>query len=98
MASVDLYAPHIYVPLAVKWYVRTSELGTGSDTKFGKFAEERLIRDIQMVLLHIDYSCRTDNLCGPLCLDYPNHPQMIVVNMCPHIVSWIIHVSCGCTS
>ena len=52
MASLDLYAPHIYVPPAVKWYVRTSELGTGSDTKFGKFAEERLIRDIQMVLLH----------------------------------------------
>ena len=98
MASLDLYAPHIYVPPAVKWYVRTSELGTGSDTKFGKFAEERLIRDIKMVLLHIDYSCRTDNLYGLLCLDYPNHPQMIVVNMCPHIVSWIIHVSCGCTS
>ena len=72
MASLDLYAPHIYVPLAVKWYVRTSELGTGSDTKFGKFAEERLIRDIKMVLLHIDYPCRTDNLYGPLCLDYPN--------------------------
>jgi hypothetical protein len=46
MASLDLYAPHIYVPPAVKWYVRTSELGTGSDTKFGKFAVERLIRDI----------------------------------------------------
>ena len=58
MASLDLYAPHIYVPPAVKWYVRTSELGTGSDTKFGKFAEERLIRDIKMVLLHIDYPCR----------------------------------------
>ena len=53
MASLDLYAPHIYVPPAVKWYVRTSELGTGSDTKFGKFAEERLIRDIQMIVLLI---------------------------------------------
>ena len=79
MASVDLYAPHIYVPPAVKWYVRTSELGTGSDTKFGKFAEERLIRDIKMVLLHIDYSCRTDNLYGPLCLDYPKPLEIIQI-------------------
>ena len=79
MASLDLYAPHIYVPPAVKWYVRTSELGTGSDTKFGKFAEERLIRDIKMVLLHIDYPCRTDNLYGPLCLDYPKTLQIIQI-------------------
>ena len=55
------------------------------------------IRDIQMIMINIDYPYPADNLYGSLCLDYLKHPQMIAVNGCPHIV-WIIHVSCGCTS